>query len=1094
MFRFLLGVLILASNFLGVSRASAEMGTWAGPGAMTMSIPSRARFAALTLALALLLPAAVNAQNAYITNSGSNTVSVIDTATNTVTGAINVGGAPFGVAVTPDGTKVFIANQGSSDISVIDTATNSVVATIFQNRDHRPLGVAVTPDGTKVYIANTIDVGQSRSLSVISTASNTVVAEITVGISTGIAVTPDGTKIYGADGISSVSVVATATETVVGASIPVGSAPFGVAVTPDGAKAYITNRDSGTVSVIATASNTVVATIPVGMQPLAVAVTPDGAKVYITNDASGTVSVIATVSDAVLDTIPVGGAPFGVAVTPDGTKAYVANDAIAGTVSVIDTASNTVVTTIPLGNQPTAFGKFIGGPSHGSPPVISSVSPNPVTGSNSAQPFTINGSNFVTGANVTLRDLTAGQTFANRVASSFSSTQIVINPIFTTAAHSWSVEVINPNGQSSGQFQFQIIAPLGPPPVISSVSPNPVTGSNSAQPLTINGSNFVTGANVTLRDLTAGQTFANRVASSFSSTQIVINPIFTTAAHNWSVEVINPDGQSSGQFPFPVIAPPNLPPVANDQDVTATAGTSVTIDLSKNATGGIPTGAKTSKPTHGTISATFGTSVIYTADACYTGPDSFTFRLTNAFGQSNLAKVTITVNPAGAPAIEVHLIDPYLLDAYHANPAKIAEDSLFAAYNNPAVQAKGLVADGVSAAIAVVKTNSCSGDMSVSTSSNGITLLPYDAQFLDLKNPPKPGAAILPIKAADLAAKGGFAVVLVQAPIGGPAPSFADPIIVTAQLGALTATAQANLVPPSVVLVHGIWDDRHGLGGVDGAGSSNGLAHYLKVTSPWKDYSELYRFDFVQVLCYSKYIGFDTNPDPTLDNAYPDPTLKNNSCEQTSKDAITSRIYALLSELDTQHIVGSRVDVVVHSMGGLAVRNYSAQNWYRNNRNRQQGQFHEIITLDTPELGTQLAYFLDTHSNCTWQQASPIWDVVCGLVSSRTVAECLANTGRPLSAPNLPLTAGAVYSLFPNGHSLKNLKPFPPNIKGADWHAISSVAPYNSALANVLDYVIAAIYPSACAPLPVQDINQILGTAENDAIVTLSSSAWQHTA
>ena len=46
------------------------------------------------------------AQNAYITNNSDNSVSVIDTATNTVTATIPVGDGPFGVAVTPDGSKV----------------------------------------------------------------------------------------------------------------------------------------------------------------------------------------------------------------------------------------------------------------------------------------------------------------------------------------------------------------------------------------------------------------------------------------------------------------------------------------------------------------------------------------------------------------------------------------------------------------------------------------------------------------------------------------------------------------------------------------------------------------------------------------------------------------------------------------------------------------------------------------------------------------------------------------------------------------------------------------------------------------------------
>ena len=56
-----------------------------------------------------------------------NTVSVIDTATNTVTATVNVGRSPAGVAVTPDGRKVYVANRlDAGTVSVIDTATNTV--------------------------------------------------------------------------------------------------------------------------------------------------------------------------------------------------------------------------------------------------------------------------------------------------------------------------------------------------------------------------------------------------------------------------------------------------------------------------------------------------------------------------------------------------------------------------------------------------------------------------------------------------------------------------------------------------------------------------------------------------------------------------------------------------------------------------------------------------------------------------------------------------------------------------------------------------------------------------------------------------------
>src|SRR5262249_58331827 len=54
-------------------------------------------------------------------------VSVIATASNVVLAVIPVGNQPFGVAVSPDGSKVYVANENSNTVSVIDTATNTVV-------------------------------------------------------------------------------------------------------------------------------------------------------------------------------------------------------------------------------------------------------------------------------------------------------------------------------------------------------------------------------------------------------------------------------------------------------------------------------------------------------------------------------------------------------------------------------------------------------------------------------------------------------------------------------------------------------------------------------------------------------------------------------------------------------------------------------------------------------------------------------------------------------------------------------------------------------------------------------------------------------
>ena len=103
-------------------------------------------------------------------NSATNTVSVIDTATNAVEAAtIPVGTSPRGLAVTADGKHAYVANVISDNISVIDTSTNTVVGTPIPVGDSPSL-VAVTPDGRHAYVTNLA----SNNVSVIDTASGTV--------------------------------------------------------------------------------------------------------------------------------------------------------------------------------------------------------------------------------------------------------------------------------------------------------------------------------------------------------------------------------------------------------------------------------------------------------------------------------------------------------------------------------------------------------------------------------------------------------------------------------------------------------------------------------------------------------------------------------------------------------------------------------------------------------------------------------------------------------------------------------------------------------------------------------------------------------
>ena len=125
---------------------------------------------------------------AYISNSFNNTISVIDTQTNTVTATIPVGISPGGVAISPDGTRIYVTHYVNGNISVIDATTNTVTAIVHVGIN--PGGVAVSPDGSRIYVAD----HYNNDVYVIDATTNNVTAIVPVRRGpSGVAVNPSGT-------------------------------------------------------------------------------------------------------------------------------------------------------------------------------------------------------------------------------------------------------------------------------------------------------------------------------------------------------------------------------------------------------------------------------------------------------------------------------------------------------------------------------------------------------------------------------------------------------------------------------------------------------------------------------------------------------------------------------------------------------------------------------------------------------------------------------------------------------------------------------------------------------------------------------------
>ena len=320
--------------------------------------PSRARAAFLASTFMVpLLAGEAHAQTGpslYLPNTTANNVWVVDTSTAVVS-SIPTTSRSFYAAIKGDKSWVYVSNYLDNTVTPINTATNTVGTPIPVGAN--PYGMAMTPDGTTVYVAN----NSGTSVSVINTATNTVTATI-AGFSspTAVVITPDGKTAYVTDQtIGKVTPIDIATNTA-GTPITVGAGPFFLAVSPDGKAVYVANSAAGTVSVINTVTNTVTATVTVGGFPIQIVVTPDGKTAYVTNQSTVTPINTATNTAGTPISFGPGTFPFGLTVSPDGKTLYVELSNGGSSVGTIGTATNTIGASLAV-----AGGQFPGMCSNG---------------------------------------------------------------------------------------------------------------------------------------------------------------------------------------------------------------------------------------------------------------------------------------------------------------------------------------------------------------------------------------------------------------------------------------------------------------------------------------------------------------------------------------------------------------------------------------------------------------------------------------------------------------------------------------------------------------------------------------------------------
>lgn len=153
-----------------------------------------------------------------IQNGFPSSVLVVDMSGTapSVLATISVGANAKSLAVSPDGTRVYVGNNGSTDnsISVIDTSTNTVVATIAPPNApttsgaqlDAPRGIVVSADSQTVYVSYYDDDNGATSvpgLAKINASNNTVTTVVEFPFTApndvhpiGLALSSDSTKLY----------------------------------------------------------------------------------------------------------------------------------------------------------------------------------------------------------------------------------------------------------------------------------------------------------------------------------------------------------------------------------------------------------------------------------------------------------------------------------------------------------------------------------------------------------------------------------------------------------------------------------------------------------------------------------------------------------------------------------------------------------------------------------------------------------------------------------------------------------------------------------------------------------------------------------
>jgi YVTN family beta-propeller protein len=305
----------------------------------------------------------------YAADQTSNTVSVIDPSTNRLLGVIRLGdpvpGAlsalyrgqllVHGLGYSPDSKTLAVVAVGSNSVTLIDTATNKIKGVVYVGRS--PHEAFFTPDNRELWVT----VRGENYVSVIDPVAMKETRRIELA-------NGPGMTVFGRDGkygfvcssfTPELAVIDVASHEIIKRLVQ--ASPFcpNIAVSPENDEVWITLKDVGKTQIFSATppfdQKALFETGPISNHVNFVN-NRNGKFAYITVGGTNEVKVFrrGSATPELVATVPVGSLPHGIWPSGDGSRVYVAleNDGMA---EAIDTVTNKVIASIPIGQTSQAL-------------------------------------------------------------------------------------------------------------------------------------------------------------------------------------------------------------------------------------------------------------------------------------------------------------------------------------------------------------------------------------------------------------------------------------------------------------------------------------------------------------------------------------------------------------------------------------------------------------------------------------------------------------------------------------------------------------------------------------------------------------------